>query len=219
MEALQNDSLDFVLLSWGFWVFRTGVKHLSCKMAPSFSSEWLAHCHGDTKGPLERHPKESQESWHITLEYWIVLGLNNLLEDHWNLKCWVCFLIHNVDTILALSWCRMLAVYFSNSSATAGIPVSLSWNICSTHVEPPEVTYTWKEGATWLQHAVTICHGPGDWISWWHWHAVHAHAVTSMSWWFQMCCKGLQDAMHSLEFSHILAYLLFLSDTTVLLTL
>ena len=141
-----------------FWVGASGCfgqvsKHLSCKMAPSFSSEWLAHCHGDTKGPWERHPKENHESWHITLEYWIVLGLSNLLEDHWNLKCWVCFLIHNVDTILALSWCRMLAVYFSNSSATAGIPVSLSWNICSTHVEPPEVTYTWKEGATWLQHA------------------------------------------------------------------
>ncbi len=68
MEALQHDSPDFVLLSWGFWVFRIGVKHLSCKMAPSFLSEWLAHCHGDTRGPLARLPKKSHESWHIILE-------------------------------------------------------------------------------------------------------------------------------------------------------
>ena len=212
MEALQHDSLDFVLLSWGFWVFWTGVKHLSCKMAPSFSSEWLAHCHGDTKGPLERHPKESHESWHITLEYWIVLGLSNLLEDHWNLKCWVCFLIHNADTILALSWCRMLAVYL----ATAVPPLASPFHWAGTfvaHMLSPQ------RSPTLGKRARLGCNMPGDWISWWHWHAVHAHAVASMSWWLQRCCKGLQDAMHSMEFSHILAYLLFLSDTTVLLTL
>ena len=47
------------------------------------------------------------------------------------------------------------------------------------------------------------CNMPGDWISWWHWHAVHAHAVASMSWWLQRCCKGLAGCY---AFYGILAY-------------
>ena len=99
------------------------------------------------KGPIWKASK--RESRELTYNSWI-------LNSSWpqqpsgrplNLKCWVCFLIHNVDTILGAE------CWLCNSSATAGISASLSWNICSTHVEPPEVTYTWKEGATWLQHA------------------------------------------------------------------